>query len=77
MKFIDCASGVRGWQARLHSVYDSLAEFQAYDEIYGQAQRFGYDSAVACWRDNPVIEGSVNPSDLRKSKKQPKQRKIN
>ncbi len=52
------------WQAKLNKVYDSFAEFKAYDEIYGIANRIGFATAVAAWRRNPTIRGSVHHSDL-------------
>lgn len=56
-------SGVEGWQDYLQQVYSSFEEFEAYDEIYGLAARFGFDSPQAAWEANPLICGSVNPSD--------------
>lgn len=54
----------RMWQCKLNKVYDSFAEFEAYDSIYGIANRLGFTTAVAAWRSNPTIRGSVHPEDL-------------
>ena len=56
------------WQARLQSVYDSEAEWLAYDEIYGLAGRLDYSDPQQAWQDNPLIQGSVNPSDYQRVK---------
>jgi hypothetical protein len=66
MKQVICRSGIRGWQAKLQSIYKDYEEFAAYDCHYNISGRLGYSSAVTAWRLNPVICGSVNPSDLRK-----------
>jgi uncharacterized protein (DUF2147 family) len=54
------------WTGRLQNQYDSLEEFEAYNEIYGLAARLGFDSAAQAWEANPVIGGSTNPDDYRK-----------
>jgi hypothetical protein len=61
-----CKSGLTGWQGRLHTVYLDLDEWKAYCRNYGLHRRLGYRSAVATWRANPVVQGSVDPSDYRK-----------
>lgn len=66
VKRVKCESGVTGWQARVQEIYDSLSEFKSYSDMYGIARRLGYSTASACWRANPVIQGSINPSDLKK-----------
>ena len=63
-----CKSGLTGWQGHLRDQYNSYAEFQQADEIYGLATRLGYDwqdnsPAAYAWNDNPVVQGSVNPDD--------------
>ncbi len=69
MKRIICKSGIQGWQSTLRKNYEnSHAAFLAYDEVYHIAARLGFDSAEEAWQANPVIEGSVYPSDLRVSK---------
>lgn len=67
MKRIRCRSGLWGWQSRLRKVYSSLEEFIAYCDIYGNHAQLGYASPQTAWRANPVIQGSVNPSDYRKT----------
>jgi hypothetical protein len=66
MKRIKTKSGVVGWQAKLRKVYASLDEFKAYCEIYAINHRIGYKTPEGAWRANPTIQGSVNPSDLRR-----------
>ncbi len=64
MKTVTCKSGIKGWQGRLRSVYADLEEFKCYCEHYGIAQRLGFSSPDIAWKKNPVIQGSVTPSDL-------------
>lgn len=59
-------SGRTGWRGRLHEVYSSLDEWEAYSEMYGLAERFGYANPHDAWEDNPLLEGSTNPDDSRK-----------
>lgn len=63
---VRCQSGLSGWRTRLRNNYQSLEDFTGYDGHYALATRLGYASAASAWRANPVIEGSVNPSDFRK-----------
>lgn len=63
---VKCKSGVTGWRNRLRKNYANFEEFEMYSEIYGISRRLGYKSAKTAWRANPMIEGSVNPDDLRK-----------
>lgn len=65
-KRVICKSGLEGWQSRLRANYESLREFESYDRFYGLAKRLGYKSAASVWRENPMIQGSVEPSDFRR-----------
>lgn len=65
MKKVKCESGIEGWEGYLKSVYDSKEEFLNYDEIYGIAKHLGYDDPEDAWRANPLVQGSVIPSDLK------------
>ena len=56
-------SGLEGWQDYLQNVYGDFGEFERYSETYGLAQRLGFESAEAAWAANPLIHGSVQPSD--------------
>lgn len=67
MKNIKCDSGLFGWQANLREVYSCYEDFQYYSDIYNLHARLGYDTPRSCWEDNPVVQGSVNPSDFRKA----------
>lgn len=60
-----CRSGLRGWREHLHDVYGSLESFRNWNEVYGLAERLGFPDADAAWNENPMIEGSVDPSDYR------------
>ena len=60
-----CDSGIEGWQDKLQNIYDSMEEFIHYDEVYGLCKRLGYDDPEKCWQENPTIQGSVNPEDLK------------
>jgi hypothetical protein len=66
MKQVKCNSGLKGWQARLQDVYTSLDEFCDWCYIYNNHARLGYASPEAAWNANPIIQGSVNPSDYRR-----------
>jgi hypothetical protein len=68
MKSVVCKSGLIGWKSRLQENYSSFSEFISFDNIYRIAHRLGYKTAKEAWRVDPIIEGSTNPSDLRKSK---------
>ena len=63
MKRVKCKSGVMGWSGKLHSVYHSFEEFESYCTAYNCHQRLGYSTPKTAWQKNPVIKGSINPSD--------------
>jgi hypothetical protein len=65
-KDVVCDSGIKGWQDKLQNVYQSLEELISYDGIYGICKRLGYEDPAQCWEENPTIQGSINPSDLKK-----------
>lgn len=69
-------SGTVGWQAKLHQVYETYEEFEAYDSNYGICSRIGFKSTKAAWEANPMIEGSVYGSDLRKVKPNEKPKEV-
>jgi transposase InsO family protein len=54
------------WIARLHHTYSSFEEWESYSETYGLSSRLGYDSAEEAWEDNPMVQGSIKPSDFKK-----------
>lgn len=66
-KEVKCESGITGWENYLKGVYATKEEFFEYNEIYGIAKRLGYNDPEECWQANPLIQGSTNPSDLKKS----------
>lgn len=60
-------SGRTGWENYLKGVYANKEEFLQYNEIYDIAKRLGYNDPEKCWRANPLIQGSTNPQDFKKS----------
>jgi len=54
------------WKSRVKKVYSSLKELESYNEIYGIATRLGYSDCKTLWKENPMIQGSTNPEDLKK-----------
>ncbi len=65
---VRCKSGSWGWRTRLRNNYKDEDEWITWNNHYGLAARLGFKSAHAAWLRNPVIEGSVIPSDFRKVK---------
>jgi hypothetical protein len=63
---VKTASGLSGWRQRLQGVYSNFNEFFACCEIYSNHKKLGYASPKKAWQDNPIVEGSVLPSDYRK-----------
>jgi len=56
-------SGLQGWQGRLRDQYDSFNEFVAFADMYGLAQRLGFETAREAWNVNPMVQGSTHPDD--------------
>lgn len=52
------------WFNTVQKNYESLEELKAYDESFSIVARCGFESAEEMWKKNPVIGGSVNPSDF-------------
>ena len=65
MDQVKCDSGITGFRHRLQDNYDNYAEWGRYSEMYDLANRLGYESSWEAWCDNPMIQGSVIPSDFR------------
>ena len=63
---VKCKSGLTGWQGKLHEVYHNLEDFRGYCNIYNIQLRLGFMTVEGCWKSNPTVQGSVNPSDLRR-----------
>jgi hypothetical protein len=51
------------WKSKLQEVYSNFEEFQSYSEMYGLAERLGFQSAEEAWQANPTVQGSVDPAD--------------
>ena len=62
---VKCQSGIMGYQCRLQDSYDDVDEWFRYTNMFGLAKRLGYQNAYDCWIDNPIIQGSVIPTDFR------------
>lgn len=54
----------KSWKDKLQNTYESFDEFQAYDEVYGLAERLGFETAEQAWEANPMTQGSTNPEDF-------------
>lgn len=65
MRTVTCKSGLKGWRCHLRENYASFGEFSKYSEIQGLHDRLGYESPREAWDANPLVEGSVNPTDYR------------
>jgi hypothetical protein len=61
---VKCRSGLRGWQSRLQEVYVNFEEFTAYAEMYGTHLKLGFNRPANAWKSNPMVQGSVEPSDF-------------
>lgn len=61
---VTCKSGVRGFQCRLQTSYNSFDEFKTYSGIYNLAQRLKFQTAKQAWKANPMIQGSTIPTDF-------------
>lgn len=58
-----CKSGQRGFEDKLHSLYENYEEFFVYSDTYNLHSRLGFDTPREAWDANPTVQGSVNPSD--------------
>jgi hypothetical protein len=54
---------------------DSFEQFQVYSEMYGIAKRLGFKSELEAWQENPYIQVTTNPADLRVVKKDKKKKR--
>jgi hypothetical protein len=63
-KRVRCKRGMIGWRCKLQDNYDSFEVFQAYASIYDILPRLGFKTEQEAWDANPLIEGSVEPSDM-------------
>jgi ribosomal protein L6P/L9E len=64
MKRVICKSGIEGWQMRLKMVYvGNYAEWVYYAELRGLHLKLGYTTPKEAWLANPMVQGSVDPSD--------------
>ena len=61
-------SGLEGWVSRLRANYFDFEEWVHYSDMYGLAVKLGYQTATTAWKENPIICGSVNPSDYGRDK---------
>ncbi len=64
-KIVKCESGELGFRQRVQEIYDDYEDFLHFNKMYNIHVRLKYPSARRLWEDNPIIEGSSNPSDLK------------
>lgn len=76
MKQITCKSGTKGWQGKLQRQYANFEEFEGYDSNFNLANRLGFKTAREAWEANPLIQGSVNPSDYSLAYTKPTSKRI-
>jgi hypothetical protein len=55
-----------GWRAKLRSQYESFDDFKLYSETYDLHGRLGFYTPEEAWEANPLVQGSVKPSDYRR-----------
>jgi len=55
-----------GWQCHLQTNYKNQVEFEYVSNMHGLHVRLGYSSPSEAWQVNPLIQGSVNPTDFRR-----------
>lgn len=60
-------SGMWGIRRRLRTDYLSLADWRVYATAYGLVEKLNGKSIGALWKENPIIEGGVNPADHRRA----------
>lgn len=65
MRHVRCKSGLMGSRDHLRKNYENYEEFVEWDQTYGISRRLGFQSSLQAWEANPLIEWSVEPSDLR------------
>ena len=68
-KIVVCNSGEIGMQQRFKSIYDDYEDFLVFNKMFNIAKRLGYDNPKKLWDDNPIVQGSTNPSDFKIVKK--------
>ena len=64
-KQVKCRSGLIRFECRLRHNYAGFPDFRRYSETHGLHSRLGFKTAGEAWHANPVIQGSVEPSDFR------------
>ncbi len=72
-KKVKCKSGRMGEQYKLRKAYANFEEFEGYCENYAIHTRLGYKTPASCWKADPTVQSSTEPSDLRKVKVPKKQ----
>lgn len=64
-KIVKCLSGEIGIRQRVREIYEDYEEFLLFNRMYNMHTRLNFPSARSLWEENPIIEGSSNPSDFR------------
>lgn len=65
VKFLELVEEAMMWKNKVNKVYATLEELKRWDETYSIAKRLGYSSCEKLWKENPTIQGSVYPEDLK------------
>ena len=65
MKKVRCQSGIMGYECHLQESYDNYQQFKHFSQKYNLHNRLGFRSIIIAWETNPVIQGSVIPSDFK------------
>ena len=68
-KSVKCKSGIMGQQYFLQDSYNDFEEFERYAYVYNLHHKLGFKTIKGCWKSNPLIQSSVNPSDFKRVKK--------
>ena len=63
-KKIICKSGLTGWQMKLQKSYNDINEFSVFCGLYNIHKRLGFKTIKSAWETNPMIQGSILPTDL-------------
>lgn len=54
------------WVDKLQNDYDNdFEKWKAYSDMYGLAERLGFESPEEAWEANPLVQGSVYPEDFK------------
>jgi len=55
---------MKTWIGKLQESYANFQDYLSFDRMYSLTERMGYIDPIVVWELNPIIGGSVNPSDF-------------